>query len=46
LDKSNESGLLLDIDKEKYELDALLTIGYKVGKTMNLGRNSIEKFML
>ncbi|MBS5843173.1 MAG: nitroreductase family protein [Clostridiales bacterium] len=46
LDKSNEVGLLLDIDKEKYELAALLTIGYKAGRTMNLVRNNIEKFML
>jgi len=44
--KSNEIGSLLDIDNEKYELAALLTVGYKAGRSINAGRNSIEKFML
>ena len=46
LTKANEIGSLLVIENEKYELAALLTVGYKVGRSLNAGRNSIEKFML
>jgi len=46
LSKSNEVNSILGVDDKKHELAALLTLGYKVGRSLNANRNSIEKFML
>lgn len=46
LAKADEVNSFLDIDSENYELAALLTVGYKAGRSLNAGRNTIEKFLL
>lgn len=46
LNKATEVSKLAGIDTSKFELMAVITVGYKSGRTLNPGRNSIESFLL
>ena len=46
LGKSDQMIKLLKLDKNKYELMAIVTLGYKASRTLNPGRKNIKSFLL
>lgn len=46
LGKSNKIIDILMLDESKYELMAIVTLGYKAGQTFNPGRRNIDSFLL
>lgn len=46
LGKSDQVINLLNLNKNRYELMALVTLGYKAGRTLNSGRRIAKSFLL
>ena len=46
LEKSDQVIKLLKLDENRYELMALVTLGYKASRTLNPGRRDINSFLL
>ena len=46
LGKSDPAIKLLKLDKSKYELMVIVTLGYKTSQSLRLGRRDINSFLL